>query len=421
MNTDFITTLIVTIIVFTAIVLASTSMILLIRSWLGLDGKTIITINDKKKIEAHKNFSLLNILSHNQIFIPSTCAGKGTCGMCKCKIMNNNEKVLPLEKALLSKKELKNGIRLACQVKVKKEISIEIDKRLLDVKRYKGTVLSNNNISPLIKELILEINDLCPGLNNPGNFIQLEIPTYQNIKFDNFDILEKFKSNWTENKLLLYESTNDEETIRAYSIADINNDNTRLSLNIKLAIPPKDLDVSPGLASSYLFNLKKEDSIFIQAPFHELKKPQINNDICFIAGGVGIVPIRTLIQSITLSPDNFHKIILFYGARDINELIYHTEFCDIAEEYKNFKYVPVLSHNNSNDWTGLQGMLYDIFYKNFLEKHLNAKELQYYISGPSIVTDNIQILLQNEGVDSYNINIDNFGSLQKSVDSMKLF
>jgi len=247
-------------VLFTGIILILVAVLLIAESKLVQKGDVSININDddEKSLSVAKGQTLLRTLVDNNIFLSSACGGGGTCGVCKCQVSDGGGDVLPTEKTHLTAKDIRDNWRIACQVKVREDMKLEIPEEVFSVKKFKCRVRSNNNVASFIKELVLELpSDERLGFKS-GGYVQIDVPEYSHLSYKEFDIDDEYKSEWDKNNMWQYIANNDEEITRAYSMANYPAEMDVIILNIRIASPPPRMpDVPPGLGSSWLFKIKQ--------------------------------------------------------------------------------------------------------------------------------------------------------------------
>ncbi len=256
--------------VFLGIILLLVVILLVAKQYLTPSGKVKITINGEKELEVEQGSTLLNTLSVNGIYLSSACGGKGSCGQCKCQVVEGGGEILPSEKGHFSRKQQQDHWRLGCQVKVKGDLGIKIDESVLGVKEWECEVISNKNVATFIKEFIVALPKGEHMDFVPGSYAQIKIPKFEmdyNKDIDKDLIGPEYLPAWEKFGLFGLKCKNTEETIRAYSMANYPAEGDRIMLTVRIATPPfkpKDqgpgfMDVNPGIASSYIFTLKPGD------------------------------------------------------------------------------------------------------------------------------------------------------------------
>lgn len=401
------------VILFTIIVLTLVGIILSARFWLMPRGQVVIRINDEddKSLTVAPGGKLLTTLAAQDIFLPSACGGQGTCGQCRCRVLEGGGDILPTERDFMTRKEAREGTRLACQVPVKQNMSIHIAPEILDVRRWECTVLSNNNVATFIKELVLQ---LPPGEVmdfKAGGYIQIECPPYS-LKYEEFDIPQQFRSDWDHHNLWRYTSKVAEATTRAYSMANYPEERGLIKLNVRIATPPAGRDnVPPGVMSSYIFNLKPGDKVNIFGPYGEFFIRDTTAEMIYIGGGAGMAPLRSHIFELLKHRNSKRKISYWYGARSLREVFYADEFESLERQHPNFRWNLALSDPSPEDeWTGPTGFIHHVLYERYLKDHPTPEECEYYFCGPPQMSQAVVHLLENLGVERDNIFYDDFGA-----------
>ncbi len=397
---------------FLLLVLALVALLMVARSRLVPSGEVTIRINDDADRSLHvpSGSTLLSTLASQQIFVPSACGGKGTCGVCTVEVHEGGGALLPTETSHISPGEARRGVRLSCQVKVKQDMDIHIDENIFGVRRWKCRVRSNNNVATFIKELILE---LPPGETVPfraGGYVQIEAPPHE-VDFSRIDVPAKYREDWETFGLFKLHSTVTEKVQRAYSMANYPEEHDIIMLNVRVATPPpRTSGLPPGVMSSYIFNLKPGDEVTIAGPFGEFFAKDTNAEMCFIGGGAGMAPMRSHIFDQFRRLHTDRKVTFWYGARSMREAFYVDDFNEIAAENPNFAWTLALSEPRPEDnWTGATGFIHNVLYDNYLSKHPAPEDIEYYLCGPPMMLQACMKMLDSLGVDRENIAFDDFG------------
>ena len=248
--------------VFLVIVLVLVIILLVAKKYLSPSGNVTITINGKDKLEVEQGSSLLSTLAAHDVYLPSACGGKGSCGQCKCQVVSGGGEILDSEKGHFTRKQIKEGYRLGCQCKVKGDLDIKVPDSVMGVKEWECTVIGNKNVATFIKEYKVA---LPPGEHmdfEPGSYAQIKIPAFfidYDKDFDKSLIGDTYLPAWEKFGLFPLKCVNETPTIRAYSMANYPDEGDIITLNVRIATPPfkpKDqgpgfMDVNPGIASSY--------------------------------------------------------------------------------------------------------------------------------------------------------------------------
>jgi Na+-transporting NADH:ubiquinone oxidoreductase subunit F len=351
-------------------------------------------------------------LATEHIYIPSACGGKGTCGVCKVKVLEGGGAMLPTEETHISRGEAREGVRLSCQVKVKNNLKIELPPEIFDIRKWQCKVRSNRNVATFIKELVLELPEGEDVPFRAGGYIQTECPPHT-VHFKDFDIEERFRGDWDKYGLLDLVSHCDEEVSRAYSMANYPEEKGIIMLNVRIATPPPRTPegTPPGIMSSYLFNLKPGDEVTISGPYGEFFARDTDAEMVFIGGGAGMAPMRSHIFDQFKRIHTKRKVSFWYGARSLREAFYVEDFDAIQAENENFTWTLALSEPLPEDkWEGPVGFIHQVLLDNYLSKHPAPEDVEYYICGPPMMNTAVINMLQDLGVEEENIMFDDFGS-----------
>ncbi len=397
---------------FAFIILSQVAVLMVAKKLLVPSGKVTMAINEDPELarEVERGSTLLGTLAAEKVFLSSACGGKGTCGVCKVKVHDGGGALLPTEASHITPREAREGTRLACQVKVKQDISLGLNPEIFNVKKWRCKVRSNRNVATFIKELVLELPEGQEVPFRAGGYGQIECAAHD-IKFSEFDIPEEFRADWEREGLFDLRSVNKEPVMRAYSMANYPGEKGIIMLNVRIATPPPgSVGVPPGLMSSYVFNLKPGDEAVISGPFGEFFARDTGNEMCFIGGGAGMAPLRSHIFDQFKRLETKRKVSYWYGARSARESFYNREFEEIAASHDNFEYNLVLSHPKEEDnWDGYTGWVHTALYQAYLKDHPAPEEIEYYLCGPPPMIDAVIKMLLDQGVERENILFDDFG------------
>jgi len=396
---------------FTVVILALVLVLMAAKARLVPSGEVSISINGGDKVlETKSGSTLLGTLADNKIFVPSACGGKGSCGVCTLKVFEGGGAILPTELSHISRGEAREGVRLACQVKVKQDLEIEVAPEVLDVKKWTCTVRSNRNVATFIKELLLELPEGEEVPFRAGGYIQIECPPHE-VAYKDFDVEEEYRGDWDKFDQWRYVSKVTEPEERAYSMANYPDEKGIIMLNVRIASPPPRMpDVPPGIMSSYIFNLKPGDKVVISGPYGEFFAKETDNEMIFVGGGAGMAPMRSHIFDQFKRVHTKRKISFWYGARSLREAFYVEDFDAIQAENENFEWHLALSEPLEEDnWEGDTGFIHQVLLDNYLNGHPAPEDCEYYLCGPPMMNSAVQQMLEDLGVEPDNIAFDNFG------------
>ena len=400
--------------IFSGVILILVLMLNLAESKLLPQGDVNLNINgdDEKSIQVRPGSTLLSALATENIFLPSACGGGGTCALCKCQVNEGGGEILPTEKGHINRTEAKDNWRLACQVKIKEDMKVHVPDEIFNIQKWDCTVRSNKNVATFIKELVLELPK-GENLNfTAGGYIQIDIPEYHDLNFKNFNVEKEYHEDWDKFKIWDVTANNDEDCFRAYSMANHPAEGNIIMLNVRIATPPPALwdQVPPGIASSYIFNLKKGDKVTISGPFGEFFAKETDREMVYLGGGAGMAPMRSHLFDLLETKKTKRKITFFYGARSAKEMFYHDDFIKLEKEHPNFKYIVGLSEPMPEDnWEGPTGFIHNIALDSYLNVHDDPSEIEYYMCGPPMMIDACDKMLYDLGVERDMIAYDSFG------------
>lgn len=426
-------TVAVTVVAFLTVMLLLVTLLLFVKQKLAPSGPVKITINGDKTIEVPSGGSLLSTLGNQKIFLPSACGGGGSCIQCECHVHSGGGEALPTETPHFTRKELQNGIRLACQVRVKQDMDISIPEEIFGIKKWEATVVRNYNVASFIKEFVVKIPE---DMNyKAGGYIQIEIPPCE-VKYTDIDITahpeehetpDKFKLEWDKFKLWPLVMKNTETVERAYSMASYPAEGREIMLNVRIATPPFDrakggwMDVNPGIASSYVFSRKVGDKVTISGPYGEFFINESDAEMLYVGGGAGMAPMRSHLYHLFKTLKTGRKVSYWYGGRSKRELFYLEHFYELEKNFPNFKFYIALSEPlpednwkvkkdiNDEEGDGFVGFVHNCVIDNYLSKHDSPEDIELYFCGPPLMNKAVEKMGQDFGLPDENIRFDDFG------------
>ena len=426
-------TILATVAAFLVITLLLVALLLFVKQKLSPSGPVKITINGERTIEVGSGGSLLSTLGNEKIFLPSACGGGGTCIQCECHVNSGGGEALPTETPHFTRKELAAGARLSCQVKVKQDMNISIPEEIFGIKKWDAVVVRNYNVATFIKEFVVEIPEDMGY--KAGGYIQIEIPACE-VNYSEMDITahpeehdtpDKFEAEWDKFGLRPLVMKNSETVERAYSMASYPAEGREIMLNVRIATPPFDrakggwMDVNPGVASSYIFNLKKGDKCVISGPYGEFFINESDAEMLYVGGGAGMAPMRSHLYHLFRTLKTGRKVTYWYGGRSKAELFYIEHFRALEKDFPNFKFYIALSDpTEADNWTkkkdindeagdGFVGFIHNCVIDNYLNHHDAPEDLELYFCGPPLMNKAVQKMGEDFGLADENIRFDDFG------------
>lgn len=438
--------IIVSIFVFSLVILALSAGLITARKKLLPQGDVSISVNGGEKVMTVKpGATLLTVLSNDSLFLPSACGGGGTCAMCKCQVLSGGGDILPTELNHISRKDAADKWRLACQVKVRGDMDIKIPEEIFGIKKWECEVVSNYNVATYIKEFVVRVPE--PVSFDAGGYIQIDVPGGIEVNYKDMDITSHpkmgkepgvFEKEWEGKDIRNFVMKNPEPIFRAYSMANHPKEaeeNQIIMLNIRVAHPDpifefkdgkrvfkKWMDVNPGICSSYIFNQKTGDKVMISGPYGEFHIKPTKKEMVYIGGGAGMAPLRSHLFHLfhTLKTTD-RKVSYWYGGRAPAELFYIEDFREIEAKFPNFKFHVVLDFDPQDpNWIEKKslddengncffGYVMPQLEKYYLDNHPEPEEIEYYFCGPPGLNNSIITTLDRLGVPKENISFDDFG------------
>lgn len=405
------------VVVFLLITLILVVTILVAKSRLVPSGSVRVTVNDEKEFKVPIGGTLLNTLQNEGIFLSSACGGQGTCGQCRCRVVSGGGEILPTETPHFSRKEVNAKWRLSCQTKVKDDMKVVVPESVFGVKEWECEVISNHNVASFIKEFVVKLPEGEHMDFKAGSYAQIKIPKYS-INYKDMLVEERFRSEWDKFKLWPLAVTNDEETVRAYSMANYPAEGNIITLNVRIATPPFDRNtgtwmagVKPGIASSYIFNLKPGDKVTMSGPYGDFHIVEDSDaEMLYIGGGAGMAPLRAQLLHLFRTEQTHRKVSFWYGARSRNEIFYEEDFRELEEKFPNFKFHIALSDPRPEDhWEGYTGFIHQVIYDHYLSEHEAPEDIEYYMCGPGPMANAVKVMLDSLGVPPEQLHFDDFG------------
>ena len=409
--------------VFLVTILVLVVILLVAKNFLVASGKVKLTVNGENQLEVESGSTLLNTLAVNNVFLPSACGGKGSCGQCKCQVLEGGGEILPSEVSHFSRKQQKDHWRLGCQVKVKSDMAIKVPESVMGVKEYECTVISNKNVATFIKEFKVQLPKGAHMDFIPGSYAQIKIPAFSmdyDKDIDKSLIGDEYLPAWQKFGLFGLKCVNPEPTIRAYSMANYPAEGDVFMLTVRIATPPFKpdrsgfMDVNPGIASSYIFTLKPGDKVLMSGPygdFHPIFDSK--KEMIWVGGGAGMAPLRAQIMHMTKTLHTTDRELhYFYGARALNEVFYLQDFQQLEKDFPNFHFHLALDRPDpAADAAGVKytaGFVHNVMYETYLKDHEAPEDIEYYMCGPGPMSNAVVKMLDSLGVEPSSIMYDNF-------------
>ncbi len=399
---------------FLGIILLLVLILMVAKAKLSPQGEVTLKVNDKVFTVSPGN-TVLSTLSGQDVFLPSACGGGGTCGMCKCQVIEGGGSILPTETGFFTRKEQQDNWRLGCQVKVRNDMSIRVPEEVMGIRKWECEVVSNRNVATFIKEFKVKLPEGEHLEFKSGGYIQIDVPKID-VDFRDMIVEEQFRDEWDKFNMWDLRMKNPEETFRAYSMANHPAEGNIIMLNIRIATPPWDRakgqfkKVNPGICSSYIFSRKPGDKVTISGPYGEFFIKDTDREMVYIGGGAGMAPLRSHIFHLFHTLKTNRKVSYWYGARSKREIFYEDEFRKIEKQFPNFKFNIALSEPLPEDnWNGYKGFIHQVVYDEYLSKHEEPEDIEFYLCGPPMMNDAVMKMLYDLGVPDEMVDYDDFG------------
>lgn len=404
------------ILVFLLVITLLVAVLLYAKKKLTPQGEVTLNINNEKEIVVEPGTTILSTLSNNGIFLPSACGGGGTCGMCKCQVVEGGGSILPTETSFFTRKQQQDQWRLGCQVKIRENMKIHVPEEVMGIKKWECEVVSNRNVATFIKEFVVRLPEGEKLDFRSGGYIQIDVPKIEVEFGKDIFVEEEYRDEWDKFRMWDLKMKNNEETFRAYSMANHPAEDNIIMLNVRIATPPWDkktngfLKVNPGVCSSFIFSRKPGDKVYISGPYGEFFIKETQNEMMFIGGGAGMAPMRSHIFHLFNTVKTGRKATFWYGARSRREIFYEEHFKAIEQKFPNFNFQIALSEPKPEDnWDGYVGFIHKVILDNYLSKHQAPEDIEYYLCGPPMMNEAVFKMLYDLGVPDEMIAFDDFG------------
>jgi Na+-transporting NADH:ubiquinone oxidoreductase subunit F len=282
---------------------------------------------------------------------------------------------------------------------------------LREQRTFQLRVIGNRSVATFIKELTLEPVDPQDAVAfTPGDYLQIDIPAYETIRFADFDIPEPYASVWRQQHVFDLVAHNPSGGQRNnYSLASNQRNERVLRFNVRIATPPPGQECAPGVGSSYIFSLRPGDVVTALGPFGDFHVKPTQREMIYIGGGAGMAPLRAHLSSLLETEHTARKVSFWYGARSRQEIFYEDYFHSLAAEHRNFKFQLALSSPlESDEWTGHKGFIHDVVLEQQLSQHPNPAAAEYYLCGPPMMIKACTRMLASLGVPDSQIAYDEF-------------
>lgn len=398
-------------VIIVVLVVGLTVGLLLLRRWLIPDGGLDVVVNGTLHLEARRGDRLLGVLHGAGVAIPAACGGSGTCGLCRVKVIGEGAgEAQATERAVLSPRDRRAHMRLACQTSLRGACAVEVPEDILSAGGgFVCKVSSARMLAPLIREIVVDLPADRPSEFLAGDFMQITAPPYQ-LDFTALEIPPALQDTWEIAGWRTLSVSSPAAVTRAYSLASRPEDKGRAVFNIRLAVPPagREEEVPPGLVSSWLFSVQPGQDITLSGPYGEFHVQPTERDMVFVGGGVGMAPLRAMIHQ-QLSRGTMRRIRYLYGARSAADLFYSAEFTELARRHENFSWTPALSDPAPGDrWTGATGFIHEAL-RAEMARHPAPEDCEYYLCGPPVMVSAVLATLGRLGVEPEMIFYDDFG------------
>lgn len=328
-------------------------------------GEVVVDVNGKKQLTVKGGSKLLGTLADQGIFLPSACGGRGSCGACKCQVKSDVGPHLPTETPYMTDKEIKENVRLACQVKVKADIKVQIPEDLFNIRKLECVVESIKDLTYDIKEVKVRMPAGTDLSYVSGQYGQFEVPKYGDIK---------------------------EPTARAYSFSSNPQMKEHLEFLIRL--------VPGGAVTTYVHKFLKEgQKVNIIAPVGDFNVKDTGAAMICVAGGSGMAPFKSIFNDMVANGTMGNRPIwYFFGARTTKDMYYLDWLWSLDAKYENFHFVPALSEPTPGEkWDGATGLITNVLDDYLLNKiPLDHPKEGYLCGSPGMLDACMKVMTKNK-------------------------
>jgi len=359
------------------------------------------------RVAAVAGYRLYDELAKDDIFLPSSCGGGGTCGLCAVEL-DADAPLSAADRTLIPEHKRQAGIRLSCQARVTNGMAVVIPGDVLAAQTFTCTVESARLVTPHIREITLSTGDH-KFAYSAGAFVHVVIPAHE-IRFDHGPTIDGIREIWS-NMPPGAVSCCDDEIRRAYSLATAGNDNPgKLILNVRFMPPPDSTIAAAGVGSGFMWNLSEDDKIEVVGPLGDFHSADNQADMIVIGGGAGMAPLRAIVRDELLYKSSGRRIRFWYGARARRDLFYVNELDELQARNDNFSWHPVLSEEEvGDDWSGLTGFVHLSVKESVLDAGATGMNHEYFVCGPPAMLAATRQMLADYGVPSKQVFFDDFG------------
>jgi Na+-transporting NADH:ubiquinone oxidoreductase subunit F len=408
-----VTTVLLGLAVFSLVILSLVAALLLVQRRLLPRGTVHLTVNEDpdRSFDASPGLSLLETLSRQGLLVPSACGGQGTCGACAVRVVEGGGALLATELSHVSRRDAKAGVRLACQLKVRDDLRLELPTEVLGADRWTCRVRSTRHVATYIREIILDLPPEPPFSFRAGAYVEVECPAHD-VAFADFDVPTEDRPEWERQGLFRLRSASDEEVVRAYSLAEPPADRGEVVLFVRIATPPPGAgdEVPPGRCSSWLFSRRPGDEVTVFGTFGEFHAKDTDAEMVFIGGGSGMAPLRSIILDQLGRVGTKRTMSFWYGARDLHEAFHVGEFERLAAEHDNFRWHLALSEPSpESGWSGSTGFIHQVVLDEYLATHPHPEDVEFYLCGPPLMLAACRKMLDELGIEEEQVALDDFG------------
>ena len=248
--------ILIPVIVASGLVLLLSAVVLAARGLLMPGGVAAVDVNGKQRFEVRRGERLLWALAGNGVLLPAACGGRGSCGQCRVTVVEGVGPPLPVESALISRRDAAAGARLACMVRVRQDLLVRVPDDVLGAQRLDATVERRRNVTSFLREITLRLPLDAEFEFEAGDYVLVEAPPGET-RFEDFDIEPEWLEPWRRQNLQRLAVRRSAPTVRAYSIGNAPSSGGLLQLIVRIALPPPGAPsgTPPGQVSSWLFGL----------------------------------------------------------------------------------------------------------------------------------------------------------------------
>lgn len=136
-----------------------------------------------------------------------------------------------------------------------------------------------------------------------------------------------------------------------------------------------------GTVTNAMWKMKAGQEIGVRGPFGSAWPLDAaeGRDVVIVAGGIGLAPLRPLIYSVIAERAHFGKVLILYGARTPEDILYDAEVRDWRGRFD--LQVDVTVDRATGQWAGPVGVVTKLINRGGFDAHNTTA----YVCGPEVM------------------------------------